>query len=139
MFGVKNAMFVITGFHENVKRRELMSNEQPENVVLEVTPRDHQHMLVPCVWDRWEQDGEILYSFALITYEPPPTVAGAGPDRCPINLTRSAAEVWLSPKGQDNAELLKLLEDRQRPYELQDSCSQPCCSAGVPTNFGETY
>jgi putative SOS response-associated peptidase YedK len=88
----------------------------PENVVLEFTPRDHQDMLVPCVWDRWEQNGEVLYSFALITDEPPPEVAAAGHDRCPINLTRSAAEAWLSPQGRDTNELLALLEERQRPY-----------------------
>jgi putative SOS response-associated peptidase YedK len=121
IFGVKHALFVITGFRENVKRhdmerRELMSGEEPENVVLEFHPRDRQDMLVPCLWDRWEQSGEILHSFALITDEPPQEVAAAGHDRCPINLTRSAAEAWLSPEGRDASELLELLEQRQQPY-----------------------
>jgi putative SOS response-associated peptidase YedK len=121
VFGTNHALFVITGFRENVKRhdlerRQLTAGEDPENVVLEFTPRGHQHMLVPCVWDRWEQNGETLYSFALITDEPPPEVAAAGHDRCPINLTSSAAEAWLSPQGRDAKELLELLEERQRPY-----------------------
>jgi putative SOS response-associated peptidase YedK len=121
VFGVKHALFVITGFRENVKRhdmerRELMPGEEPENVVLQFTPREHQDMLVPCVWDRWEQNGEVLYSFALITDEPSPEVAAVGHDRCPINLTRSAAEAWLSPQGGDATALLELLEQRERPY-----------------------
>lgn len=121
VFGVKHGLFVITGFRENVKRhdmegRELKPGETPENVVLQFEPRDRQDMLVPCVWDRWEQGGEVLYSFALITDEPPPEVAAAGHDRCPINLTRSAADRWLSPAGRDAAELFAVLEDRQQPY-----------------------
>ena len=121
VFGVNHALFVITGFRENVKRhdmerRELARGEEPENVVLQFTPRDHRDMLVPCIWDRWEQGREVLHSFALITDEPPSEVAAAGHDRCPINLTRSAAEAWLSPQGRDVAELLELLEERQRPY-----------------------
>ena len=121
VFGVKHALFVITGFRENVKRhdmerRELQPGEEPENVVLEFHPRDRQDMLVPCLWDRWEQSGEILHSFALITDEPPQEVAAAGHDRCPINLTRSAAEAWLSPQGRHASELLEVLEQRQQPY-----------------------
>jgi putative SOS response-associated peptidase YedK len=52
----------------------------------------------------------------LITDDPPPEVAAAGHDRCPINLTREAAEAWLSPQGRDRNELFELLEQRQQPY-----------------------
>jgi len=121
VFASKHALFVITGFRENVKRhdmeqRELKPGENPENVVLQFNPRDGRDMLVPCLWDRWEQNGEVLHSFALITDEPPPEVAAAGHDRCPINLTRSAAEAWLSPQGRGVTKLLELLEQRQQPY-----------------------
>lgn len=121
VFGARHALFIIKGFRENVKRhdmegRELLPGEEPENVVLQFSPRDHQDMLVPCVWDLWEHNGEVLQSFALITDEPPPEVAAAGHDRCPINLTRSAAEGWLSPEGRSRAELFDILEDRQRPH-----------------------
>jgi hypothetical protein len=59
VFGRKHALFLITGFRENVKRhdmeqRELMPGEAAENVVLEFTPRDRRNMLVPCLWDRWQ-------------------------------------------------------------------------------------
>ncbi len=121
VFGVRHAVFVITGFRENVKRhdmehRQLKSGEEPENVVLEFKPRAHEKMLVPCVWDRWVRNDEVLNSFALITDDPPPEVADAGHDRCPINLTRAAAESWLSPQGQNPEALLNLLEDRHRPF-----------------------
>jgi putative SOS response-associated peptidase YedK len=52
----------------------------------------------------------------LITDEPPEEVAAAGHDRCPVNLTRSAAEAWLGPEKLKKSELLELLEQRQRPY-----------------------
>lgn len=121
VFGKRHALFVLTGFRENVKRhsmeaRDLRPGEEPENVVLEFKPRDHHDMLVPCIWDRWEQRGEVLNSFALITDEPPPEVATAGHDRCPVNLTRSAADAWLSPQTRTADELFEILQQRQRPY-----------------------
>jgi putative SOS response-associated peptidase YedK len=121
VFGVKHALLVITGFRENVKRhdmerRELKPGEEPENVVLQFNPRDRQYMLIPCVWDRWEQGQDVLQSFALITDEPPAEVAAAGHDRCPINLTREAAEAWLQPQGRSAAELFAVLEQRRRPF-----------------------
>jgi putative SOS response-associated peptidase YedK len=99
-----------------MEHRELKPGEEPENIVLEFKPRDGQDMLVPCVWDRWQQGSETLNSFALITDEPPQEVAATGHDRCPINLTRSAAEAWLSPHGRSKSELLDILHQRQRPY-----------------------
>lgn len=121
VFGRRHALFLLKGFRENVKRhsmegRELRPGEEAENIVLEFQPRDHHDMLVPCVWDRWEQGGEVLHSFALITDEPPPEVDAAGHDRCPINLTRSAAEAWLTPQGRSATELFDILGQRQRPY-----------------------
>jgi len=121
IFGVRHALFVLTGFRENVKRhdmehRELKAGEEPENVVLEFKPKGHQDMLVPCVWDRWTKDNDVLNSFALITDDPPPEVANAGHDRCPINLTRAAADSWLTPGGRETNSLLMLLEERQKPF-----------------------
>jgi putative SOS response-associated peptidase YedK len=125
VFGSKHALFVITGFRENVKRhdvehRELAPGEEAENVVLQFRPRDGRDMLVPCVWDLWLVGQELLRSFALITDELPEEVASAGHDRCPVNLVRSAAEAWLVPHKVDRDALWKLLEQRQRPcYQHQ--------------------
>jgi putative SOS response-associated peptidase YedK len=120
VFGRRHALFVITGFRENVKRhnteqRELKPGEEPANVVLQFNPADGNDMLVPCVWDRWERNGVVLNSFALITDDPPAEVAAAGHDRCPVNLTKSAADAWLSPQGRTLSELLELLGQRQTP------------------------
>ena len=121
VFGARHALFVIRGFRENVKRhdmehRQLAPGEKAENVVLQFRPRDGRDMLVPCVWDHWQQGAESLKSFALITDEPPEEVAASGHDRCPINLAKSAAEAWLKPHRASRTELLGLLEQRQRPY-----------------------
>lgn len=121
VFGVKHALFVLTGFRENVKRhdvehRELRSGEQAENLVLQFVPRDHRDMLVPCVWDRWQQGDAVLNSFALITDDPPDEVAAAGHDRCPVNLTREAAEAWTEAGSRDSEGWFQLLAKRQRPY-----------------------
>ena len=121
VFGVKHGLIVLTGFRENVKRhdmehRELKPGEAPENIVLQFNPRDHRDMLVPCLWDRWEQGGVVLNSFALITDDPPSEIAAAGHNRCPINLTKEGAEQWLAPKGRTSTQLLEVLEQRQTPY-----------------------
>lgn len=121
VFGRNHALFVLTGFRENVKRhdmehRALREGEEAENLVLEFTPRDRQDMLVPCVWDRWSQGSETLHSFALITDEPQVEIADAGHDRCPINLTRAAAEQWLAVGERSSEALLEILQQRQRQH-----------------------
>jgi putative SOS response-associated peptidase YedK len=121
VFGKKHGLLVLDGFRENVKihdmeGRELKEGERPENVVLQFKPRDAIPMRVPCIWSRWERGGEVLYSMALITDEPPPEVAQAGHNRCPINLTHEAALAWLSPLGRSSAELFEILNQRHRPY-----------------------
>lgn len=123
VFGKRHALFVINGFRENVslhtlERRELNPGEEDANVRLQFNPQDRRSMLVPCVWDRWTEGEEVLNSFALITDDPPPEIAAAGHDRCPINLTREAAEAWLTPTVRSNAELFAILSQRHRPlYE----------------------
>jgi hypothetical protein len=57
----------------------------------------------------------ILTASALLVRKTPPEVAAAGHDRCPINLTRQAAEEWLTPQGLTPEELLQILERRQVP------------------------
>lgn len=121
VFGKRHALFVLKGFRENMKRhdmeqRDLTPGERAENVILEFKPREHNDMLVPCVWDRWEQGGEVLNSFGLITDVPPPEIAATGHDRCPINLTPEAARAWLAPHERNRDELFEILGRRQRPY-----------------------
>ena len=58
----------------------------------------------------------ILTDSALLVRKTPSEVAAAGHNRCPINLTREAAETWLAPQGRTPMELLEVLEQRQTPY-----------------------
>lgn len=56
-----------------------------------------------------------LYSFAMVTDEPPPEVAAAGHDRCPVFLEKSRMDSWLQaalPKDQ----LLALLDHKENAY-----------------------
>lgn len=121
VFGKNHGVLVLDGFRENVKKhdmewRQLKEGERAENVVLQFNPKDSTSMFVPCVWSRWQRGGEVLYSMALITDEPPLEVAQAGHNRCPINLTREAALAWLAPQGRSSAELFEILSQRHRPY-----------------------
>lgn len=47
-FGSQHAVVVITSFFENVKQRA-------ENVVLEFKPKNFSRMIVPCIWDQWNE------------------------------------------------------------------------------------
>lgn len=108
----QHAILVISSFFENVKR-----GDEEKNVVLQFKPRGFDRMVIPCVWDRWTQEGQPdLYSFALITDEPPKEVSEAGHDRCPIFLKESNIEKWLRPEISNEAEIDALLADRETPY-----------------------
>src|SRR5690606_25078389 len=98
----------VDSFFENVKlhileHRELEPGEKPQNVVLQFTPEPAEPMLVACLWSHWTHPSEpTLRSFAIITDEPPPEVAAAGHDRCPINLKTENLEAWLTPEGRSS-------------------------------------
>lgn len=120
-FGFSHGVIAMNAFYENVKKhdmehRPLAEGEEPENVVLKFEPRAEQDMLVACLWSRWKgPDGQELLSFAAITDDPPPEVAAAGHDRCPIPIKQEHVEAWLNPTS--NLKVLQaILEDRERPY-----------------------
>jgi putative SOS response-associated peptidase YedK len=109
-FGRTHALMVVDSFYENVERDQ-------KNVVLHFTPRPAYQMLVACLYADWTdpKEGRLL-SFAAVTDEPPPEIKAAGHDRCIINLREENVEAWLTPQGRSDAELQKLLSDRQTPY-----------------------
>lgn len=121
LFGQRHAVCVLTSFFENValndfEKRELRAEEKPQNLVLHFNPQPAQHMLVACLWDRWEKKGEPgLYSFAAITDEPPPEVAVTGHNRCIIPLNPADITAWLTP-GAELTSYYALLDHRERPY-----------------------
>jgi putative SOS response-associated peptidase YedK len=121
-FTRKHGVVIATRFFEHVNRhrlegRELRPGEEVEDVVIEFNPQDGKEMLLACVWSHWRAEGKPdLLTFALVTDEPPPEVAAAGHDRCPIPLKRENVDAWLSVAPGDTAAAYALLDDRERPY-----------------------
>ncbi|HLF22691.1 MAG TPA: SOS response-associated peptidase family protein [Burkholderiales bacterium] len=119
-FGRKHAVLAISSFYENVARhdyekRALRPDEKAQNVVLQFNPRPAAEMYVACVWDRWRSHGQPdLYSFAVITDDPPPEIAATGHDRCPIPLKADNVGKWLRPEQLAKKDLYALLDDRER-------------------------
>jgi len=122
LFGKRHAILVAHSFYENVslhtsEHRELAPGEKEQNLVLHFHPRTGGPMLLACLWDCWQKEGEPdLYSFAAITDEPPIEVRAAGHDRCVIPLKAKHIDAWLSPEGRSLEELYAILDDRERPY-----------------------
>jgi len=118
-FGFTHGVVVLNAFYENVKRhdmehRELGPGEEAENIILKFEPNTHQDMLAACVWSRWKgANGEELLSF---TDDPPPEVAAAGHDRCPVPLKQENVEEWLNAGSSNLKRMQDILDDRERPY-----------------------
>ncbi len=122
VWGKRHAVMVADAFYENValedfEHRTLKPGEKSKNLVLEFKPQAVEPMLFACLWDCWQKDGEPdLYSFAVITDDPPPEVAATGHDRCPIPIKFENLDAWLSPEGRSKEELQAILDDRVRHY-----------------------
>ena len=124
LFGHTHAVVMASAFLEHVDRhraggRDLAPGEEPQDVVIKFAPSGGQPMQLAALWSHWkgkDKDGrpEDLLSFALITDEPPPEVAAAGHDRCPIPLQDQSLRAWLS--APTPADFQSLLDDRERPY-----------------------
>lgn len=77
-------------------------------------PETTETILAPVIWDcRTLENGYSLFSFALLTDDPPIEVRQAGHDRCPIFLSDEAALNWLDPKNTDTRQLIASLDQRQ--------------------------
>jgi putative SOS response-associated peptidase YedK len=79
------------------------------------------------VWDEWvnRETGEVNHSFAIITHDPPPFVAGVGHDRCPIFLNRDNGAVWLESVRTPSADLKRFLLERNTVPELTAAKQRP--------------
>ena len=74
-------------------------------------------MLVACLWSRWTKPGEKdLLSFAIITDDPPPEIAEAGHDRCPIPIKPENIDAWLNPEARGLDAVDAILEDKLLPF-----------------------
>jgi putative SOS response-associated peptidase YedK len=59
-------------------------------------------------------------SFAMVTDDPPPEVAAAGHDRCPVFLEENRLDAWLNPAGMSTEFLLELLDYKEKTFYLHD-------------------
>ena len=121
-FGVTHGILVANSFFENVslhrnEGRELAPEEIEKNVILQFRPEQEQDMLFACLWSVWKGPGQPdLISFAIITDDPPPEIAIAGHDRCPIPLKPQNVDAWLNPDPNDLVAQYAILDDRERPH-----------------------
>ncbi|ERJ32861.1 hypothetical protein L810_5941 [Burkholderia sp. AU4i] len=110
VFGYTHGIVLAETFFEHVDR-------DGQDVVLRFDPTPPQQMQLACLWTRTEIPGAAdLWSFAAITDEPPPEVAAAGHDRCPVPIKSSNVDAWLAPDPSRRADLREILADRERPY-----------------------
>ncbi len=122
VFGRNHVIVLVSSFFENValhefEHRKLRKGEKEKNLVLHFNPRMHEPMLLACLWDHWQAPGEEdLYSFAIVTDDPPPEIAETGHNRCPIPLKPGNVDAWLTPGERSKDDLQALLDDRERPY-----------------------
>ncbi len=64
-------------------------------VVIQFSALGEQELLVPVIYSlRTPPGGHTRMGFAMVTDDPPPEVAAAGHDRCPVILSADAAERW---------------------------------------------
>jgi putative SOS response-associated peptidase YedK len=112
-FGRTHGVVLLDAFFENVQ------GPDGKNVVLEFRPDPPQTLVVACLWSHWRatKPGEKdLLSFAIITDDPPPEIAEAGHDRCPVTIKPENIDAWLSPNQASLESMDAILEDCDRPY-----------------------
>ncbi len=75
------------------------------------------------VFDEWvnKETGEIIPSFSIITYDPPPFVADTGHDRCPVFLTEDDGIAWINNAGGKAKDLKEFLFENRITPELSAS------------------
>lgn len=82
----------------------------------------HDIMWAPCLWDYWENttEGIGLYSFAIITDDPPEEIYRRGHDRCPIFLREDLINEWLRPQDKTKSEVYRMLKSKQDVFYQHD-------------------
>ena len=112
-YGHTHGLVLVDAFFENV------AGPEGKSVALEFRPEPPQTLLVACVWSHWHatKPGEKdLLSFAIITDDPPPEIAEAGHDRCPIPIKPENIDAWLNPEPRNLDAVDAILDDKLRPY-----------------------
>jgi putative SOS response-associated peptidase YedK len=107
LFGQSHAIFPFTKFFEWVEREDKKRE-------ISFVPESRTMMWAAALYS--EPQDKSYRSFAMVTDEPPPEVAEAGHDRCPIFLSEEHIDAWLEPKGKSKEYLLSLLDHKEKTY-----------------------
>ena len=126
VFGITHGVVLATSFYEHVDR-------DGSDTIFEFKPADGSDMIAACIWTRTvDRDGEVLYSFAAVTDDPPAEISEAGHDRCIIPIKRENLDAWLTPNG-DHAAMYAILDDRERPFSERPSRTGPAIRIAAQT------
>jgi len=110
LFGKQHAIFPFQNFFEWVER-------EGKSVELKFNPDGHTGMHAASLYEIYQHpDLGQIRSFSMVTDEPPPEVAAAGHDRCPVFLSYDKIDQWLKPEGQTLQQLDELLDHKERCY-----------------------
>ena len=109
LFGQKHAIFPFYQFYEWVER-------DGRKLELSFSPDGFADMWAASLYEETKTEHGLIRSFAMVTDEPPPEVAAAGHDRCPVFLREDLIGDWLRPTGKALGELDALLEHKQPTY-----------------------
>lgn len=109
LFGTRHGAICLESFFEWVDHNE-------NKTLIEFRPKDKSKFWVPCLWDHWKKDEEVIESFAMITTDPNPEVLEKGHDRTPIILKEEYLQDWLNPFDETKNELYEMLEDKKSMY-----------------------
>lgn len=110
LFGKKHALIPFQRFFEWVER-------DSGKVEISFNPDGHDGMHTAALYEEYNHpELGFIRSFAMVTDEPPPEVAAAGHDRCPVFLQESLIGDWLSPTGKPLDQLDELLDHKEPTY-----------------------
>lgn len=111
LFGKQHALFPFLNFYEWVER-------DGRSVEIKFYPDGHADGMHAASLYEIYQHPELgqIRSFAMVTDEPPPEVAAAGHDRCPVFLAHNKIDQWLNPGEQTFQQLDELLDHIERTY-----------------------
>lgn len=97
----RRCLIIADGFYEWKKEG---NRKTPYHIYL----KDRQPFAFAGLWDRWNQDGEMIQSCTIITTEANELMKDIH-DRMPVILTKESQKVWLDRSLQDEKQLKSLL------------------------------
>ncbi|MBS4178633.1 SOS response-associated peptidase [Lederbergia citrea] len=117
----RRCIVVADGFYE---WKKLGADKQPYRFQL----KSKEPFAFAGLWDRWEQNEEVIHSCTIITTEANAVVSGIH-DRMPVILTKEAEVAWLNRSIDDEAYLKSLLmpfsDGKMESYQISSLVNSP--------------